>query len=53
MAKVEVEEADLLNLRHIHGVVDQVLALPEHLDGAGIGDGIACAAPPSSHTHFL
>lgn len=29
MAKVEVEEADLLNLRHIHGVVDQVLALPE------------------------
>lgn len=29
MAKVEIEEADLLNMRHVAGVVEQVMAVPE------------------------
>lgn len=29
MAKVEIEESDLLNMRHVAGVVEQVMAVPE------------------------
>lgn len=29
MARVEIEEADLLNMRHVAGVVEQVMAVPE------------------------